>query len=70
MPATGDERIVQSIYDSLLGAFNEDRDMIRAQARTIALQPEAPMLPLAMDAALLRFRRLIDAELQRERAAA
>jgi phenylpropionate dioxygenase-like ring-hydroxylating dioxygenase large terminal subunit len=66
----GDERIVQSIYDSLIGAFNEDRDMIRAQARTIALQPEAPMLPLAMDAALLRFRRLIEAELQRERAAA
>jgi hypothetical protein len=44
--------------------------MIRAQARTIALQPEAPMLPLAMDTALHRFRRLIDAELERERAAA
>jgi phenylpropionate dioxygenase-like ring-hydroxylating dioxygenase large terminal subunit len=31
----GDERIVQSIFDSLVGAFNEDRDMIGAQARNL-----------------------------------
>lgn len=66
----GDERIVQSIYDSLIGAFNEDRDMIRAQARCIALQPGAAMLPLAMDAALMRFRRLIDLHLEVESALA
>jgi phenylpropionate dioxygenase-like ring-hydroxylating dioxygenase large terminal subunit len=62
----GDERIVQSIFDSLVAAFNEDRDMIGAQARNLALRPGAKMLPLAMDAALLQFRRLIDAELAAE----
>ena len=37
----GDERIVQSIYDSLVGAFEEDRAMITAQARNIARNPDA-----------------------------
>ncbi|MEO7337026.1 MAG: aromatic ring-hydroxylating dioxygenase subunit alpha [Caldimonas sp.] len=62
----GDERIVQSIYDSLVGAFNEDRDMISAQARNIALNPAARMMPLAIDSALLQFRRLIDREIAAE----
>jgi phenylpropionate dioxygenase-like ring-hydroxylating dioxygenase large terminal subunit len=62
----GDERIVQSIYDSLVGAFNEDRAMITAQAENIQRSPGAAMLPLAMDSALVRFRRLIDAELASE----
>ena len=62
----GDERIVQSIYDSLVAAFNEDRDMISAQARNIALSPGIKMLPLAMDSALIQFRRLIDAEVAAE----
>jgi vanillate O-demethylase monooxygenase subunit len=44
--------------------------MITAQARTIATKPDAPMLPLAMDGALLRFRRLVQAELEAERARA
>ena len=56
----GDERIVQSIYDSLVAAFEEDRAMITAQARNIARNPDAPMMPLAMDLGLLRFRRRID----------
>jgi vanillate O-demethylase monooxygenase subunit len=68
----GDDAIVQSIFDSLLGAFEEDRAMITAQARTIATDPSVPMLPLPMDAALLRYRRLVEAELaaERERGAA
>ncbi len=62
----GDERIVQSIYDSLVGAFEEDRAMITAQARNIARDPDARMLPLAMDAALVRFRALLERELAAE----
>ena len=62
----GDERIVQSIFDSLVGAFNEDRDMISAQARNLALSPGVKMMPLAMDAALMQFRRLIDDQLTAE----
>ena len=62
----GDERIVESIYDSLVGAFNEDRAMITAQAENIARSPGATMKPLAMDSALVQFRRLVDAELATE----
>ncbi len=66
----GDERIVQAIYDSLVGAFEEDRAMITAQAQNIALSPGAKMIPLAMDSALVRFRRLIDAALAAEQGGA
>jgi phenylpropionate dioxygenase-like ring-hydroxylating dioxygenase large terminal subunit len=65
----GDDKIVESIYNSLVGAFDEDRAMITAQAQSIARNPGAKMMPLAMDAALVRFRKLIDAELAKERAA-
>jgi vanillate O-demethylase monooxygenase subunit len=43
----------------LCRAFDEDRRMITAQAREIERDPGAPMLPLAMDAAVVRFRRLV-----------
>ena len=59
LDAAAAQAITDSIFNSLVTAFNEDRDMISAQAATIALNPEAPMLPLAMDSALLQFRRLL-----------
>ncbi len=62
----GDGTVTQSIFDSLIGAFNEDRDMIRAQARTIAMNPSLPMLPLHMDAALTRYRALLREEIDAE----
>jgi phenylpropionate dioxygenase-like ring-hydroxylating dioxygenase large terminal subunit len=55
----GDASVTDSIYNSLIGAFNEDRDMITAQQRNLLLDPEAPMLPLHFDAALMRFRKLL-----------
>jgi phenylpropionate dioxygenase-like ring-hydroxylating dioxygenase large terminal subunit len=58
--ATEATAITESIYSSLVGAFNEDRDMISAQHKNLLLNPEAPMLPLAMDSALTQFRRLVD----------
>lgn len=66
----GDERVTDSIYDSLVGAFDEDRDMITAQYRNLARGAERPMLPLAMDAALLQFRRLLETRVALERAGA
>ena len=51
---------------TVLAAFNEDRDMIMAQHRNILRKPEAPMLPLAMDAALGQFRRLLASRVQME----
>ena len=62
----GDASMTESIYNSLISAFNEDRDMITAQHRSIQRQPGAPMLPLAMDSALLQFRRLVAARAQME----
>ncbi len=60
--------VTESIFNSLVGAFNEDRDMIRAQFETIQRNPDAPMLPLAMDSALTQFRRLLATRLQAEQA--
>jgi vanillate O-demethylase monooxygenase subunit len=65
----GDETLTRTIFDALIGAFNEDRDMITAQAQSIAGSPGVAMLPLAMDAALLQFRRLVDEALAAERGA-
>jgi len=62
----GDEALTRTLYDALIGAFNEDRDMISAQAAMLARSPGVPMLPLAMDAALMQFRRLVDAALAAE----
>jgi vanillate O-demethylase monooxygenase subunit len=67
--AMGDAALTQTLFDSLIGAFNEDRDMISAQAAMVARSPGSTMLPLAMDAALMRFRRLVDEALAAEIAA-
>ena len=63
----GDDALTRTIFDALIDAFHEDRNMIAAQAQTINRSPGVPMLPLAMDAALLQFRRLVNAALAAER---
>ncbi|HEY2559956.1 MAG TPA: aromatic ring-hydroxylating dioxygenase subunit alpha [Caldimonas sp.] len=55
----GDHAIAEALHQALLVAFEEDRAMITAQSRSIAADPDAPMLLLAMDAAVVRFRRLV-----------
>lgn len=62
----GGASLAGNVYASLVQAFEEDRAMITAQARTIAMNPGAPMLPLAMDAALVQFRRIVDEALRAE----
>lgn len=66
----GDSSVAESIYNSLVQAFEEDRDMITAQYHNIAHNPQAPMLPLAMDSALMQFRRLLESRCLLERDAA
>ncbi|MBS75619.1 aromatic ring-hydroxylating dioxygenase subunit alpha [Variovorax sp.] len=66
-PSLGGEQLTRTLYDSLIVAFNEDRDMITAQARNIEHAPLLPMLPLAMDSALVQFRRLVAQALEDER---
>ncbi len=63
----GDDTVTTSIYNSLVAAFEEDRDMITAQHHNIQRNPAAPMLPLAMDAALVQFRRLLSTRIEMER---
>jgi vanillate O-demethylase monooxygenase subunit len=63
----GDHSIAEGLHRSLIVAFEEDRAMITAQAREIERDPGAPMLPLAMDAAVVRFRRLVQSVIDSER---
>lgn len=55
----GDRSMSEALFRALNAAFDEDRDMISAQARAIDADPDQPMLLLAMDAAVVRFRRLM-----------
>ena len=55
----GDDSLTEGIFQSLITAFNEDRDMITAQHRSIQLDPARPMVPLPIDGALVQFRRLL-----------
>jgi vanillate O-demethylase monooxygenase subunit len=52
--------VVDGMFRVLTAAFEEDRAMITAQSRLIALGPARRMLPLHMDAALMRFRQLVE----------
>ena len=65
----GDSTLAASMYEMLIRAFHEDKDMISAQAASLAQKPDFEMFPLHLDGALMRFRRLITAEIAREQAA-
>jgi phenylpropionate dioxygenase-like ring-hydroxylating dioxygenase large terminal subunit len=62
--------VMQIIYSALLAAFEEDRSMITAQARAMAAAPGLPTTPLHFDAALTRYRRLVDQAVLAEATAA
>jgi phenylpropionate dioxygenase-like ring-hydroxylating dioxygenase large terminal subunit len=64
----GDGDLAMAMYDTLVRAFREDKDMIGAQSASLALAPDFKMLPLHLDGALTRFRKLIASEIARERA--
>jgi vanillate O-demethylase monooxygenase subunit len=63
----GDASVTEGIYQSLIAAFNEDRDMITAQCESIRRNPGVPMLPLGIDSALARYRKLLEEAIGRER---
>src|SRR5205085_875261 len=63
----GTHAVADALYKALLVAFEEDRAMITAQSRAIDADPGAPMLPLAMDAAVVRFRKLVAETVAAER---
>jgi vanillate O-demethylase monooxygenase subunit len=65
----GDETVTQSIYNSLIQAFEEDRNMITAQHLNMQTPAQKPMLPLHFDAALVQFRKMVSDEKTAEDAA-
>ncbi len=62
----GDAGVTDGIYQSLVAAFNEDRDMISAQYANIDLSADARMLPLWMDSAVVQWRKLLAEEVAAE----
>jgi len=58
--------VTRSLHDIIVKAFAEDEHMIGAQQRTLALDPDFEMLPLAMDAALTHYRRVYERMLAEE----
>jgi len=65
--ATGDEALLNRMFETAKAAFGEDKAMIEAQQRTLAINPQVKMMPVSADAALSRFRwlmgRLMKAEM-------
>ena len=54
-----DESVRHNMYNTLLEAFNEDRDMITAQYKNLSDNALEQMLPLHFDSALIRFRKML-----------
>ncbi|MNT92786.1 Toluene-4-sulfonate monooxygenase system iron-sulfur subunit TsaM1 [compost metagenome] len=51
----------------MVDAFDEDRDIITAQQRSLSLAPDFKMVPLSIDAALSQFRWVVSRRLEEER---
>ena len=62
-----DETIRHNMFNTLLEAFGEDRDMITAQFMNLSENAELEMLPLHFDAALIRFRKMLAEAVQSEK---
>jgi vanillate O-demethylase monooxygenase subunit len=68
--ATDDPEVTRSIHQSVVTAFDEDRDIITAQQRSLALAPDFKMIPFSIDAALSQFRWVVERRLAEESAQA
>jgi len=64
-----DPAVTAAIHGGILTAFEEDRQMISAQQRNLALDPGFRMMPLAVDGGLQQFRHAIDRLIKAEIAA-
>jgi len=58
--------VTASVHQSVVTAFDEDRDIITAQQRSLALAPDFKMIPLGIDAALNQFRWAVARRLEQE----
>jgi vanillate O-demethylase monooxygenase subunit len=62
--------VTQRITDNLKIAFEEDRGIITAQQKNLALAPGFKMLPMAADLGLTQYRRVVQSMLDAEAAGA
>ncbi|TFZ02995.1 aromatic ring-hydroxylating dioxygenase subunit alpha [Ramlibacter henchirensis] len=62
----GDDSLTEGIFQSIVTAFEEDRDMITAQHRNILRDPAKAMVPLPIDGALVQFRRILSQKVAAE----
>ncbi len=62
----GDDELAGAMHQMLIRAFHEDKDMIGAQQASLNAAPDFEMLPLHLDSALTRFRRLVETEAARD----
>ena len=58
--------VTRSIHESVVAAFAEDRDIITAQQRSLALEPDFKMILFSIDAALSQFRWAVARRLEDE----
>jgi len=58
--------LTQAIHENVVAAFFEDQALIKAQRDTLSLTPDFAPIPLAIDTALIHFRRLVARALEAE----
>ena len=68
--AIDNPEVTRSIHQAVVTAFDEDRDIITAQQRSLALAPDFKMIPFSIDAALSQFRWAVERRLAEESAPA
>ncbi|QNN58507.1 aromatic ring-hydroxylating dioxygenase subunit alpha [Diaphorobacter ruginosibacter] len=60
--------VTRSIHEAVVAAFDEDRDIITAQQRSLSLAPDFKMVAFGIDAALNQFRWAVNKRLAEEAA--
>ncbi|QCP49833.1 aromatic ring-hydroxylating dioxygenase subunit alpha [Trinickia violacea] len=58
--------VTRSVHQSVVAAFDEDRDIITAQQRNLSLDPDFEMMPFGIDSALSQFRWVVNQRLEEE----
>ncbi len=64
----GDAAAEKIFSESMVKVFNEDIPVLEAQQRMLALRPDAPKIDIAVDAAPLAARRMLERLIAGERA--
>jgi vanillate O-demethylase monooxygenase subunit len=65
-----DPTIAQTLHDSMVEGFHEDKAIIEQQQRTFDADPDFRMHPIAADAPLAHFRRVLAQMIEQERSPA